>query len=53
MKTRLRLKAEVKLTLVAIVMLIICFIALDKTNNEFLKDCQGNGYSQNYCERHG
>jgi len=53
MKTRLRLKDEVKLTLVAVVMLIICFIALDKTNNEFLNDCMSNGYSKNFCERHG
>lgn len=53
MKTRLRLKAEVKFSLVAIAMLVVCIVVLNKTNEEFIKDCTSAGYSQNYCERYG
>lgn len=53
MKTRLRLKDKVKFSLIAIVMIVICIIALNKTNEEFIRDCVSTGYSQNYCERHG
>lgn len=53
MKRKLRLKTEIQFALVAVVMLIMCFIALDKTNNEFLNDCMSSGYSKNFCERHG
>ena len=53
MKTRLHLKDEVKFSLIVIVGLILCVVSLNKTDEEFIKDCTSNGYSQNYCERHG
>lgn len=53
MKTRLRLRDGVKFSLVAIVGLVLCIVSLNKTNEEFIKDCTSVGYSQNYCERKG
>lgn len=53
MKTRLRLKDEVKFSLIAIVGLVLCVIALNEADEEFIRDCTSAGYSQNYCERKG
>lgn len=53
MKTRLRLKDEVKFSLIAIVGLVLCVVTLSKADEEFMRDCTSTGYSKNYCERHG
>ena len=53
MKTRLRLKDEFKFLLVSLPVLILCFAFLNKTNEDFVKDCTSVGYSRNYCVERG